>query len=485
MKKAIALLVLIGLCLFSYVRAAAPDQDPYLVTDYSRLHPVKVERVVSGKEEAQLVELINEANERGLTVSIAGQRHSQGGHTYYKDGIVVDMTSFNRILSIDAERRTVTAQAGATWEDIQNAVNPLGLSVKTMQSQNTFTIGGSISVNAHGRDTRNGSMIGSVESFRLLLADGTIMPVSRTENAELFPLALGGYGLFGIILDVTLSLTEDEVYETETVTMKTEEYAAYFRQEVLASPDVRMHIARISVAPDGGMGDMFAKSYKLAADEELSDYNRLTKSEPWTTGGKLLFQLNRKTDFGKSLLWKLQTAFFTEESGELISRNNAMRAAWKFMSYSEPGSNDLLQEYFIPIDQFGSFVKAFDTIVKQRDMNLLNVTVRYVKHDEEAVLSYAKEDMFALVCLFHAGLNKQEQAEMRESVQSIIDEVIAHEGSYYLPYADYPSVQQFQSVYPRHEAFFAAKRKYDPQELFGNYFYAKYGAQLDEEGEQS
>jgi len=48
MKKGIALLLLAALCLFNFINNNSSDQDPYLITDYSRLHPVKVERVVKG-----------------------------------------------------------------------------------------------------------------------------------------------------------------------------------------------------------------------------------------------------------------------------------------------------------------------------------------------------------------------------------------------------------------------------------------------------
>jgi len=144
------------------------------------------------------------------------------------------------------------------------------------------------------------------------------------------------------------------------------------------------------------------------------------------------------------------------------------------MEYSEPKSNDLLQEYFVPVDRFASFVEAFRGIVQEADLNLLNVTVRYVNKDEEAVLSYAKEDMFALVCLFNVPLSKAEQDNMGQAVRAIIDELISHNGSYYLPYAAYPTKEQFQAVYPNHQLFFEKKKQYDPEDLFFNYFYEQY-----------
>ncbi|MGO4540660.1 FAD-binding oxidoreductase [Paenibacillus sp. 2TAB19] len=477
MKKTIVLLLLVGLCVFQYIRTSIPDQDPYTMTDYSRLHPVKVERVVEGKEEEQLISLVKDAKGKGLTLSIAGQRHSQGGHTYYKDGIVVDMTSYNKIITVDQAAKQITVQAGATWEDVQKAINRYGLSVRTMQSLNPFTIGGSISINAHGRDIRNGSLISSVDSFRLLTADAVIKNVSRTENAELFPLALGGYGLFGIILDVTLNLTEDEVYRESTVLMDLSEYVGYFRDEVLANPDIKLHIGRISVAKDSYFTEALAKNYTVERSLSLSKYNKLESNEKWVAPGKLLFNLNRSTEWGKKLQWNLQTYFFVEQSDKIMSRNNAMRAAYEFMDYSQPGANDQLQEYFVPLDQFDSFAQRLSEIVKEDKLNLLNVTIRYVSKDEEASLSYAKDDMLALVCLFNAPLSEKGQLKMKESVQRIIDEVIAHDGSYYLPYIAYPTVEQFHSVYPNYKTFFEQKRKYDEDGLFMNYFYENYGSE--------
>jgi decaprenylphospho-beta-D-ribofuranose 2-oxidase len=474
MKKCIVLMLLLTLCVFNYIKNDTSDQNPFLITDYSRLHPVKVERVVRGKEEEQLISLLNEAKDKHLAVSIAGQRHSQGGHTYYKDGIVIDMTSYNKILSFDARGRTIRAQAGANWKDIQDYINPYGLSVKTMQSQNVFTIGGSVSINAHGRDIRNGSLIKSVESFRLLTAEGQIKQVSRTENPELFPLALGGYGLFGVILDVTLSLTEDEIYRTTTESMNVTEYTRYFLDKVQTNPGIHLHLARISVAPDSFLKEMYVTNYTVEGSIPLKAHNTLRTQEAGVLPSKLLFNVNRSFDWGKNVFWSLQKYYFSKQQGAVISRNNAMRSESEFMDYNEAGKNDLLQEYFIPVGEFAGFVEDMKSVLQGTDLNLLNITVRYVNRDQEAVLSYAKEDMFALVCLFNTSLSDKAQSKMKQGVQQILDKVIVHRGSYYLPYTAFPSLSQFRSAYPHYAEFFNKKNGYDANHLFMNYFYEQY-----------
>ncbi|WP_440119008.1 FAD-binding oxidoreductase [Paenibacillus sp. QZ-Y1] len=477
-KKTSVLLLLLALCAWTYWRTDSDDQNPYLITDYSRLHPVKVERIVQGHEEQQLVKLLQDARNKKLTVSIAGQRHSQGGHTYYKDGIVIDMTSYNRVLEVNADVKKVRVQAGATWADVQRAINPYGLSVKNMQSQNIFTVGGSISVNAHGRELRNGSLIQSVESFRLLTADGQIQEVSRTDNAELFFLVLGGYGLFGLILDVTLTLTDDEVYLLTTERTQVGEYPSYFQKNVLGDPTMRMHLARISVQPgEGYFREMYVLNYALDPLAPLDDYNHLAVREQGVLPSKLLFNLNREFEWGRAWFWPLQQRYFESQDGKRVSRNNAMASPSAFMEYHQPGANDLLQEYFIPVDAFPAFVEEMGEIVSREQLDLLNITVRYVKQDEEAVLSYATQDMFGLVCLFHASLSEEDQVRFKASLQQLIDTVIRYNGTYYLPYEAYATAEQFEQAYARKTAFFAAKEHFDPEHRFMNYFMEQYGGE--------
>jgi decaprenylphospho-beta-D-ribofuranose 2-oxidase len=162
------------------------DTSPRLIHDVSRLIPVEVREIVQSKEEEQLISIIKEAKEKGLKVSIAGIKHSQGGHTLYPDSLHLDMTTYKQILDINQEEKTARVQSGATWKQVQEAVNPYGLSVKVMQSSNIFTIGGSLSVNAHGRDVRYGPMVETINSFRLLTANGEIVNVSREQHPDLF-----------------------------------------------------------------------------------------------------------------------------------------------------------------------------------------------------------------------------------------------------------------------------------------------------------
>ena len=227
---AFALLVLTLLYASSFVvswGSLLDSEDPLVRRDVARLTPARVERVDRARSVGQLRTIVREAGERGLKVSISGSRHSQGGRTYTEGGVVLDMRSFNRIVVIDTISSSITVESGATWDEVQRAIAPHGLAVKVMQSSNIFTVGGTLSANGHGRDLDQTQVVEVVDGFRLLLADGRVVNVSREENAELFSLVIGGYGLYGVILDVTLRVTRDELYEQPAISMDFTELPRY------------------------------------------------------------------------------------------------------------------------------------------------------------------------------------------------------------------------------------------------------------------
>ncbi|MGV3466653.1 MAG: FAD-binding oxidoreductase [Heyndrickxia sp.] len=476
MKKSNVLLLLIvyfialGSSIFIYQKKITHP----VVVDKGRLLPITVKSIQPATGEKQLQRIVRNANKTNDKITIAGMQHSQGGQTLYPNAILIDMKSYNKIIAFHPNRKTITVQSGATWNDIQKYINPYGLAIKVMQSQNIFTIGGSLSVNVHGRDIRNDALIDTVKSFRLLNPDGNIINVSRNENSNLFHSVIGGYGLFGIILDATLQLTDDELYKTRTETIDYKDYEAYFQKNVLNDSSVKMHLARISVAPNTFLKEMYVTDYVEANQHDLSQYNHL-KGETVAIP-KFFLGLSRYSNWGKDLFWETQKKYMKMIDGKLVTRNNVMRSDSNFMEYDSPTRTEVLQEYFVPVNQFTSYIDSLrEALKKEKDFNLLNITIRFVDKNQEAVMSYAKDDMFALVLLINQGESKKDIEQTERVVREMINITLKHQGSYYLPYYSYPSKKQLHEAYPRTDEFFNMKRKYDPKERFVNLFYEEYG----------
>jgi decaprenylphospho-beta-D-ribofuranose 2-oxidase len=383
--------------------------QPVILEDVGRLYPTQVREVVYSREVADLQAVVRRAAAEKLKVSIAGKRHSQGGHVFYKDAVVLDMTRFNKILQLDTARKLITVQSGATWEDIQNYANEHGLAVKVQQASNIFTVGGSLSVNAHGRDPRFGPVIETVESFRILLADGRIVRASRSENRELFSLAIGGYGLFGVILEVDLSLTDNVVYEKRTVELDYGDYLAFFKREVRGNPEVGLHYAWPSIASEGYLRTLLVSTYYRSNREAEGIF--ALKEERFIPITRFFLSLSRKGQAGKDLRWALQRQLGDRPgSSKLVSRNNAMRPEVLFLEYDSPTDTDILQEYFVPMERIASFVDALRTTVDAHKVNLLSATIRYVPGNGEAFLSYAPQDSFAVVLYINQELSDRGRA---------------------------------------------------------------------------
>ena len=177
----------------------------------SQLNPTKVHRIVTptSLEEIQ-IELRNAAAE-GRAVSVSAGRHSMGGQQFGAGTVLFDMTKFNRMLNLDRPNGHVLVEAGIEWPALieqlarEQADAPRPWTIRQKQTGiDEVSIGGSLSSNVHGRGLRFPPIVDDVESFVLVDAAGHVQTCSRRENYELFRLAIGGYGLFGVIAHVTL-----------------------------------------------------------------------------------------------------------------------------------------------------------------------------------------------------------------------------------------------------------------------------------------
>jgi len=452
------------------------------MVDVARLYPRNIHRKVPIHSVDTLKQLLNEARATKSKISLAGSHHSQGGHIYSENGITLDMRHFNKILSIDPDKRLLTAQSGATWNDIQKAVNPLGLAVKVMQSSYVFTLGGTLSANAHGRDLDKTTVVETVRAFRLLKADGSIVHVSRKENPELFRLVIGGYGLFGIILEVDLELTSNEIYERTAEVINYRAFPDYFQKQIKENKEVALFLARPSFAPDSFMEEIVVtkwnKTNKITADKlmELGEEENVGRD-------RVLFGWSRDFSWGKNLRWFLQKKFESNPGKKiLISRNNSMRppaTPLKLLDYFSQKNTDIIQEYFIPTQNFVPFMDDFKSALKQSHLNVISSTIRYVKANDEVLLSYApKTDCFAIIQMSNVGLSSEEQTHTERATQALVDVALKWGGTYYLTYQLYPTGDQFQRAYPLAREFFEKKKKYDPDELFSSLFYEHYRREI-------
>lgn len=446
-----------------------------MVDDASRMNATRVAEIwnVPPEMEAaeqQLAQLLRRARTDGVPVSIAGARHSMGGHTIFPDGIVINMLPFNR-MELDEDADVLHVQAGAKWSEILAYLDQRGRSVAVMQSNNSFTVGGSLSVNCHGWQYGSPPIASTVRSFRLMRADGTIVSCSRGENNDLFSLALGGYGLFGIILDVELLVVPNERLRLEQHVVPIDSALSTFDQTVREGSDVSMVYARLNITADKLFREVIINVFRRDAEGDIPDL-----SDPGLVAlRRAVFRGSAEGEYGKELRWAVETRVQPRLSKKVFSRNQLLNEGVETFQNRSAESTDILHEYFVPRTRIGEFLSALRRIVPEHHGNLLNVTVRSVDTDDDTFLRYADRHMFALVMLFQQPRTAAGDAAMEAMTQEMIETVLSLDGRYYLPYRLHATVDQFHRAYPQAQEFFERKRQYDPDEVFRNRFYEKYG----------
>lgn len=445
--------------------------------------------------EQELVSLVRGADG---PISVLGGGYSMGGQVGTRGGVTIDMSKYNSIIDVNKAEKTITVQAGATWRQIQEVIHRNGLAIKVMQSYNNFQVGGSLSVNVHGRYVGFGPIISTVRELKVLLADGRVVTASRTQNADLFSGVIGGYGGLGIIIEAKLDLADNVKVERQwqEFTNKkgdffaaAQDYVQHFRDAIAADPDAVFTNADI-YPPDYSTirSITYKKTNKpLTVQQHLQD----PKKNRWDilyvstlTSLEQLFsyvkRYREKTYEPQNLEEEKVVMRNWEASAdvdELIPLNERFPILKRIFGFSNRKA--FLQEYFIPVDQMPAFLMKMKGVFQKHNVNVTNVSIRHVPKNTESLLSWSRVESFALVIYYSEPLSNGyavETAVGRAWTQEILDHVIATGGTYYLPYQLHARTDQFRQAYPQFGRYQQLKQKYDPTGKFSNYFVDTYVA---------
>ena len=468
-----------------------PQRPPFVfeqrggfVNDASHLNKTAVYGVVQIASEDDIRNALQYARTHDLKVTCAGQQHSMGGQTFTHGGLVLDLRQFNQI-RLDKEHKIVNVQAGVRWWQLQHLLDTQDLSVKSMQSINIFSVGGTLSVNAHGIGPAPGPTAPTVRSIRVMLSDGSVATGSPTENVDLFRHVLGGYGLFGVILDADLDVVSNEMYNRQTIYMDYKDFSPYYRANVENNQNIRLVYGRLSVAPQSFLRETAVHTYTRAPFDAPFP---AMKPNSHNTLDRFIINFSKTGGIGRWTRWTLEkyvephmhdcltrNQAMNQKDACLVSRNEEMYDDMAYLK-NRLADTDILQEYFIPYDRMPGFVDGVRDVVRRDKANLLNVTIRTVHKDTITSLPYAKEDMFGLVLYFNVKFNDRDNQILKKTTSDLIDLAHASGGTYYLPYQLFYTKEQLRNCYPEIDDFFVIKKKFDPIGLFSNKFYEKYGS---------
>lgn len=452
-----------------------PDAEPIkhlktgekIVNDVSRLNPVLVSKVLVplSVEEVQKMVLETEGH-----LSVGGGRFSMGGHTASSYGVHIDMRNMNRILSFFPEEKLIKVEAGIRWCDIQKQIDSYDLSIKVMQSYANFTVGGSVSVNCHGRYIGYGSVVMSVRSLDIVTADGELKTVSRIQHSELFEAVVGCYNALAVIVAVELELAENERMERKWKLVKADKYLDFFKSKVLDNQDVILHNGDL-YPPDFSRirGVSWVRTRKKATQKA-----RLIPLRAQYPVERFFISSFSKSNFSK---WRRQFVIdpILYSKKKVHWRNYE---AGYDVAELEPASREyssyILQEYFVPVEQFEEFSKKMAGIFRRYKVNVINVSIRHAVQNRDSLLSWSKEDVFAFVIWYKQSTNEKAKHTVGIWTRELTDAALSCGGTYYLPYQLHATPEQFHKAYPNAKKLFRLKQQIDPDNKFRNSLWEKY-----------
>ena len=299
---------------------------------------------------------------------------------------------------------------------------------------------------------------------------GASFSTSPTEQPELFYGAIGGYGAIGVIADVTLDLTENVRVRRDDTTLAVASYPGYFNAHIRNDSNAVFHNA--DMYPPN-FNTVHAVSYRKTTDQvTIGEHIQPADQAAWTH--RLAYRMMSSSNAG---LWTREHLL-----DPWLFRGNPVTWRNYEASYDvselEPTSRRqttyVLQEYFVPVDSFTTFVPHMRSILRAHRVNAINVSVRHALADPGTLLAWAPTEVFAFVLYYRQETTPDARREVARWTRELIDAVIQSGGRYYLPYQPAATRVQFNRAYPRAAELFALKQRVDPTHKFTNVLWDLY-----------
>ena len=455
-----------------------------LVNDiHSGLNATIVKRIFYPKSIRDIQKIIGIARKQGSAISIAGGRHAMGGQQFGEGTILVDMKFMKRVLNFDFAHGTVEVEAGIQWPElvnyllkVQNGKTKQWGIVQKQTGTATLSLGGAISANAHGRRLIEKPFIDQVESFVLIDANERIIKCSRKENKELFCLVIGGYGLFGIIAQITLRLCPrvkvERVVKIGKLKNLVREVNQLIKEGVLYA-DFQYSIDKssknflregifpcyrpvsmktsLSKRPIKFSMEQWRQLYYLAHVDSHQAYEKYCKFYLSTSGQVYWSDVSDLTDYIKHY-------------HEKVDRQLGLKHK----------SSEMITEVYVPRNKLVRFMENVRADFLKFGVPLIYGVIRFIKKDHESFLVWAKKDYACIVFNLHVVHTAKGIEKAKADFRRLIDRAIQYKGSFYLTYHRWATRKQIEYCYPQFADFLRLKRKYDPGEIFQSNWYRYY-----------
>jgi len=470
---------------FQRVLGSDSEVDGGEVNDVqSQLNATRVSRIIRPKSIDDIQATLRSGKTERRAVSVAGGRHAMGGQQFGRDTLLLDMKSFNRVVSFDRIKGQITVEGGIEWPELidyliqaQAGQTPSWAIREKQTGVDRVSLGGSLASNVHGRGLRFPPIVNDVESFSLVGADGTLRTCSRSQNSELFALAIGGYGLFGVIAHVTLRLVPRTKLERVVEVIAVKDLLPWVDQRLEQGFEYGDCQYSTDLQVDAQAHAGVFSCYRPVHDgTPIADDQKQLSTRDWIE----LYTLAR-TD--KKRAFERYSSYYLSTSGQ-IYWSDIHQMAGTFDDYRMAvdvcRGTEMITEIYVNRDAFLPFLAVCRQDFLEHNVDLTYGTIRFIQRDAETFLAWAKEPCIGIVCNLHVVHTEEGKAKAADDFRRLIDRAIQFGGSYYLTYHRWATREQVQTCYPQFVEFLRLKKRYDPEERFQSNWYRHYKQMFDD-----
>jgi FAD/FMN-containing dehydrogenase len=450
---------------------------------HSKLNPTNVERIVAVDSETTLAAALRAARAEGKAVCIAGGRHAMGGQQFARDAVLLDTRSMRRILHLDGTEGIVEVEAGIQWPDLidglltiqRGQARPWSI-VQKQTGADRMTLGGALGANIHGRGLALKPIIGEVESFTLMDADGNTRTCSRHQNSDLFRLVIGGYGLFGVVTRVRLRLMRRTKLERVVRLIDVEELMPAFEQRIAEGFLYGDCQFSTDMPSDGFLkAGVFSCYRPLPIEAQMPAGAKELGDDNWGA----LYHLSH-ADTRRA--YEAYTSYYLSTSGQRYWSDTHQLSVYiddyhealdRQLNAAHRGS-EMITELYVPRAALGAFLAAVRADFRQHGVQVIYGTIRLIERDSESFLAWAREPWVCTVMNLHVDHTPERIAKAAGDFRRLIDRAAALGGSYFLTYHRWAERAQVETCYPQMAEFLRLKKRHDPNDTFQSDWYRHY-----------
>lgn len=388
----------------------------------------------------------------------------------------MDLARLDRVLELDNENGLLRCQAGIMWPALISWLKNRESAWMIRQKQtgaDHLSLGGALAVNMHGRGFGMAPFVEDLEELTVVSADGMIQRCSRTSNCELFSMVVGGYGCFGIVVEVVLRLKERKRYRRSVTLINATDAVHWLEQSQAMGAEYGDFQFQIDPESDGFLQEGISSCY-YPTNDHISG-GEVPKLDPADIEGLL-----HLAHFRPGEAFQKYTDHYQKTDGLIYDGEEMQLSAYPVGYHqrldracgAQCRGSEMISELYVPRNQLAGVLASAAKFLRENGSQMIYGTVRLIEKDEVTFLPWARENWACIVFNLHVDHSPEGIRKAKAGFRGLIDLATDLGGTFYLAYHRWASRRQLLAAYPRLPEWIERKKEHDPEGLWSSDWYS-------------